>query len=106
MGPPASGSGRRGSARALGKETHTMDALTLARIQFAFTAGFHLIFPPISIGLAWLLVIAEWFGWRKGDAVYTEVGKFFGKLFAITFATGVATGIVMEFQFGTTWAAY
>ena len=83
-----------------------MDALTLARIQFAVTAGFHFIFPPISIGLSWLLVIAEWFGWRRDDAVYAEVGRFFGKLFAITFATGVATGIVMEFQFGTNWAAY
>ena len=83
-----------------------MEALTLARIQFAFTAGFHFLFPPISIGLAWLLVLAEWFGWRKADAEYVQVGTFFGKLFAITFAVGVATGIVMEFQFGTNWAAY
>ena len=83
-----------------------MDALTLARIQFAVTIGFHFIFPPISIGLGWLLVLAEWFGWRKGDSAYVEVGKFFGKLFAITFAAGVATGIVMEFQFGTNWSQY
>ncbi len=83
-----------------------MDALTLARIQFAVTAGFHFIFPPISIGLGWLLVLAEWFGWRKQDADYVQVGRFFGKLFAITFAVGVATGIVMEFQFGTNWAQY
>ncbi len=83
-----------------------MDALGLARLQFAFTAGFHFLFPPISIGLAWLLVISEWFGWRRQDAVYEAVGKFFGRLFAITFAVGVATGIVMEFQFGTNWSAY
>jgi cytochrome d ubiquinol oxidase subunit I len=83
-----------------------MDALTLARVQFAVTAGFHFLFPPISIGLGWLLVIAEWFGWRNQDRVWEAVGKFFGKLFAITFAVGVATGIVMEFQFGTNWASY
>ncbi|HET7753718.1 MAG TPA: cytochrome ubiquinol oxidase subunit I [Anaeromyxobacteraceae bacterium] len=83
-----------------------MDALTLARIQFAVTVGFHFIFPPISIGLGWLLVVAEYFGWKKQDPVYVEVGKFFGKLFAITFAIGVATGIVMEFQFGTNWSQY
>ena len=83
-----------------------MDALTLARIQFAVTAGFHFIFPPISIGLSWLLVISEWFAWKKADLVYAAVAKFFSKLFAITFAVGVATGIVMEFQFGTNWAAY
>ena len=83
-----------------------MDALTLARIQFAFTVGFHFIFPPISIGLAWMLVIAEYRGWRRRDPDYVRIGKFYGKLLAITFAVGVATGIVMEFQFGTNWARY
>ncbi|HET7760914.1 MAG TPA: cytochrome ubiquinol oxidase subunit I [Phycicoccus sp.] len=83
-----------------------MDALDVARWQFAITTVYHFLFVPISIGLAWLLVLAEWFGWRKADADYVQVGKFFGKLFAITFAVGVATGIVMEFQFGTNWAQY
>lgn len=83
-----------------------MDALLLARLQFALTIGFHFIFPPISIGLAWLLVIMEGLGWRRNDEMYVRMGKFFGKLLALTFAVGVATGIVMEFQFGTNWAAY
>ena len=83
-----------------------MDALFLARLQFAVTACFHFIFPPVSIGLAWMLCIAEYLGWRRPDPHYVQVGKLFGKLFAITFAVGVATGIVMEFQFGTNWAAY
>jgi cytochrome bd ubiquinol oxidase subunit I len=83
-----------------------MDALLLARIKFAVTIGFHFIFPPISIGLAWLVVVTEWFGWRKHDAAWVQAGKLFGKLLAITFAVGVATGIVMEFQFGTNWARY
>jgi cytochrome d ubiquinol oxidase subunit I len=83
-----------------------MDALFLARLQFALTIGFHFLFPPISIGLAWLLVIMEGLGWRKGDEMYVRMGKFFGKLLALTFAIGVATGIVMEFQFGMNWATY
>jgi cytochrome bd ubiquinol oxidase subunit I len=83
-----------------------MDAVFLARLQFAITICFHFIFPPISIGLAWLLVIAEYKGWRNADDAWVRAGKFFGKLFAITFAVGVATGIVMEFQFGTNWASY
>lgn len=83
-----------------------MDAVFLARLQFALTIGFHFIFPPITIGLAWLLVIAEGLGWRKQDPHWEAVGKFFAKLFALTFAIGVATGIVMEFQFGTNWASY
>jgi len=83
-----------------------LDPVLLARIQFAMTIGFHFIFPPVSIGLAWLLVIIEGLGWRRADEVYIRMGKFFGKLLAITFAVGVATGIVMEFQFGTNWAEY
>ena len=83
-----------------------MDALLLARLQFALTIGFHFLFPPISIGLAWLLVIMEGLGWRRKDEMYIRMGKFFGKLLALTFAMGVATGIVMEFQFGTNWAVY
>ena len=28
------------------------------------------------------------------------------RIFAVNFALGVATGVVMEFQFGTNWAAF
>lgn len=83
-----------------------MDALLLSRLQFALTIGFHFLFPPITIGLAWLLVIMEGLGWRRKDEIYVRMAKFFGKLLALTFALGVATGIVMEFQFGTNWATY
>jgi cytochrome d ubiquinol oxidase subunit I len=68
--------------------------------------GFHFLFPPLTIGLAWLLVIVEWLGWRNKDMDYVRIGKFFGKVLGLTFAVGVATGIVMEFQFGTNWAVY
>ncbi len=83
-----------------------MDTLLLSRIQFAVTIGFHFLFPPISIGLAWLLVILETMGWRKNNSDYVRLAKFFAKILALTFVVGVATGIVMEFQFGTNWAEY
>lgn len=83
-----------------------MDASMLARIQFAFTVGFHYIFPIITIGLAWLIVSFQTSYLRTGDEVYRKVARFWIKLFAVTFACGVATGITMEFQFGTNWAAY
>lgn len=83
-----------------------MDAVLLARLQFAMTVGFHFLFPPITIGLAWLLVIVETLGWRSGDVTYERIGAFFAKILGLTFAVGVATGIVMEFQFGTNWSAY
>lgn len=83
-----------------------LDVLFLSRLQFALTIGFHFLFPPISIGLAWLIVFIEWIGWKRGDKEYVRAGKFFGKILGLTFALGVATGIVMEFQFGTNWAEY
>lgn len=83
-----------------------MDPVILSRIQFAITAGFHFIFPPITIGLAWLLVYVEGHAWRSRDPVYERTGKLFGKLLGFTFAVGVATGILLEFQFGTNWARY
>ncbi len=83
-----------------------LDTVLLSRIQFAITICFHFLFPPITIGLAWLLVIIEGLGWKTGDKRYVQLGKFFGKILALTFAVGVATGIVMEFQFGTNWARY
>lgn len=83
-----------------------MDTLLLSRLQFAVTIGFHFIFPPITIGLAWLLVVMEWRSWRSGGAVYERMGKFFAHLLAMTFVIGVASGIVMEFQFGTNWSEF
>ena len=83
-----------------------MDVGTLCRIQFALTAGFHFFFPPITIGLAWLLFIIELMAWRKRSETLDRAGRFFGKLLAINFAVGVATGIPMEFAFGMNWARY
>jgi len=83
-----------------------MDVNLLCRLQFAMTVGFHFFFPPITIGLAWLLVIVETLAWKSGLEVYDRMGRWFGKLLAITFAVGVATGIPMEFQFGMNWSRY
>ncbi len=83
-----------------------MDAELLARIQFAFTVAFHFIFPPLTIGMAWVIV------WMMGkykntkSALWRDISRFWVKLFTVSFAVGVATGITMEFQFGTNWANY
>lgn len=83
-----------------------MDVEMLSRIQFAFTIGFHYLFPPLSIGLGLLLVIMEAAYLKTKKQVYEEITKFWVKIFGLIFALGVATGIVMEFQFGTNWATY
>ena len=83
-----------------------MDVLTLSRIQFGLTIGFHYIYPPLSIGLGVMLVLMEGAWLRTGKDVYHQLAKFWTNVFALTFALGVATGIVMEFEFGTNWASY
>ncbi len=83
-----------------------MDVLTLSRIQFGATVAFHYLYPPLSIGLGLLLVIMEGLWLKTGNTLYHQMARFWTRVFALTFAIGVATGIVMEFEFGTNWAAY
>lgn len=83
-----------------------MDVEVLARLQFAFTAAFHYLYPPLSIGLGLILVIMEGMYLYTGQEVYKNMTRFWVKIFALIFGIGVATGIVLEFEFGTNWATY
>jgi cytochrome d ubiquinol oxidase subunit I len=83
-----------------------MDAVMLARIQFAFTVGYHFIFVPISIGVGLMVVLFERRYYKSGIPADKAASNFWIKLFTATFAVGVATGITMEFAFGTNWAEY
>ena len=83
-----------------------MDALLLARLQFAITTVYHFFFVPLTLGLSVLLAIMETKYVTSGDEKYKVMTKFWGKLFLINFAMGVATGIVQEFQFGMNWSEY
>lgn len=78
----------------------------LSRLQFAITALYHFLFVPLTLGLAWILVIMESVYVMTGKEIYRDMTKFWGKLFGINFALGVTTGLTMEFQFGTNWAYY
>jgi cytochrome d ubiquinol oxidase subunit I len=83
-----------------------LDALLLARIQFAFTVSFHFFFPAFSIGLASYLAVLEGLWLKTGRQVYLDLFKYWLKIFAIAFAMGVVSGIVMSYQFGTNWSAF
>src|SRR5699024_1807477 len=83
-----------------------MDALMLARIQFASTTLFHFIFVPLSIGLALLIAIMQTLYVVKKKEVYLKMTNFWMKFFLINFAIGVVTGIFQEFQFGMNWSIY
>ncbi|TAL97865.1 MAG: cytochrome ubiquinol oxidase subunit I [Paraburkholderia sp.] len=81
-------------------------ALHLARLQFAFTIGFHIIFPAITIGLASFLAVVEGLWLRTGKASYRDLYHFWSKIFAVNFGMGVVSGVVMAYQFGTNWSRF
>ena len=83
-----------------------MDALALARVQFAANITFHILFPTITMGLAWLLVYFKTKHDRTGEAYWSDAYRFWVKVFALTFAIGVVSGITMSFQFGTNWPGF
>jgi cytochrome bd ubiquinol oxidase subunit I len=83
-----------------------MDALLLARMQFAANITFHILFPTISIGLGWILLFFRWRWLRMHDAAWLAAYRFWTKVFALTFALGVVSGITMSFQFGTNWPGF
>lgn len=83
-----------------------LDALLLARIQFAFTVSFHIVFPAFTIGIAGWLAVVEGLWLKTGNIAYKEVYKFWVKIFAVCFGIGVVSGVVMSYQFGTNWSVF
>src|ERR1700754_2267292 len=82
------------------------DAAAWSRLQFAFTIVYHYLFPQLTMGLAWLIVLWKWRTLRTGDERYATAARFWTRIFGLTFAVGVVTGIPMEFQFGTNWSGF
>ncbi|MFZ2028797.1 MAG: cytochrome ubiquinol oxidase subunit I [Vitreimonas sp.] len=82
------------------------DALLLSRLQFAFTIGFHIIFPSFTIGLASFLAVLEglWLFTKKPQ--FKNLYLFWVKIFALSFGMGVVSGVVMSYQFGTNWSVF
>lgn len=83
-----------------------LDPVLLARIQFAFTVSFHIIFPSFTIGLAAFIatLLVRW-QWTGRDHLY-HLARFWTKIFAVSFAMGVVSGIVLSYQFGTNWSKF
>jgi cytochrome d ubiquinol oxidase subunit I len=83
-----------------------VDAIMLARVQFAFTVGFHIVLPAFSIGLASYLMVLEALWLRTGRRVYLDLFQYWVKAFSLVFAMGVVSGLVMSYEFGTNWAEF
>ncbi len=82
------------------------NALDLARMQFAFTVSFHIVFPALSIGLASFIAVLEGAWLRTRQIVYKELCVFWSKVFALAFGMGVVSGVVMSYEFGTNWGGF
>lgn len=76
------------------------DAVLLSRIQFAFTLAFHILFPTLTIGLSFFLVLLEGRWLRTGDDAFLRLYRFWARIFALGFGMGVVSGIVLSFEFG------
>ena len=83
-----------------------LDAILLSRLQFAFTLGFHILFPTLTLGLAPFLVLLEVLWLRTGAEIYMRLYRFWAKLFGLAFGMGVVTGVVLSFEFGTNFAPF
>lgn len=83
-----------------------MDAVLLARLQFALNISFHILFPTITIALAWVLLFFRWRWLATGAASWLSAYRFWTKVFALSFALGVVSGITMSFQFGSNWPGF
>ena len=83
-----------------------LDPLVLARLQFAFTVSFHIIFPVFSIGLASYLAVLNGLAHFTGRPVFMDLFNYWKKIFAVAFGMGVVSGIVMSYQFGTNWSVF
>ncbi|UPM44209.1 cytochrome ubiquinol oxidase subunit I [Halocatena salina] len=83
-----------------------VDPVLASRLQFAITVIVHIIFPVMSMGLAPFLIYFTWKEIRSGDAIYEQLRRFWTNIFAVSFAVGTVTGLVLEFEFGTNFAAF
>ena len=84
----------------------TLDPVVLARLQFAANITFHILFPTISIAMAWFLLFFKTRFVATGEQYWMDAYQFWIKIFALTFALGVVSGITMSFQFGTNWPGF
>jgi cytochrome d ubiquinol oxidase subunit I len=82
------------------------DATHLARLQFALNISFHILFPAITMGLAWILLFFRARYTVTRNEAWEYAYYFWVKVFALTFALGVVSGVTMSFQFGTNWPGF
>jgi cytochrome bd-type quinol oxidase subunit 1 len=63
-----------------------LDPVLIARLQFAFTIIFHIIFPAFTIGLSAYIATLCVIWMRTGKEHYRLLARFWTKIFAVSFA--------------------
>jgi len=66
-------------------------AVFLSRLDFAWITSFHILYPPLTIGLAVILFFFEWRWMVTDDERWYRLSRFFEKLFVINFGAGCRT---------------
>ena len=100
------GTPRRASHRLLGTEAMDFDPVLLARLQFAFTIAFHIIFPSFTIGLSAYIATLHVTAWLTGQDRFLRIARFWTKIFAVSFGMGVVSGVVLSYELGTNWSRF
>ena len=83
-----------------------MDTLLLSRLQFAFTIGFHILWPAFTIGIASFVACLSGLWWWTEKPVYGALMRFWIRIFAMGFGMGVVTGVVLSYEIGTNWSGF
>jgi cytochrome d ubiquinol oxidase subunit I len=83
-----------------------LDPIFLSRLQFAFTIGFHILFPTLTMGLALFLIYLEGQWLRTRDQFFLDSAKFWSRIFALSFGTGVVSGVVLSYEIGLNWGEF
>ena len=83
-----------------------LDPVLLARLQFAFTISFHIIFPSFTIGLSAYIATLQVTAFFTGHERFRRIARFWTKIFAVSFAMGVVSGVVLSYQLGTNWSRF
>ena len=82
------------------------DPVLLARLQFAFTIAFHIIFPSFTIGLSAYIATLHVTAWLTGRDRFLRIARFWTKIFAVSFGMGVVSGVVLSYELGTNWSRF
>lgn len=82
------------------------DPVLLSRLQFAFTIGYHILWPAYTIGISGFVLLFNILWLKTRRPVYRDLLRFWIHLFALGFAMGVVTGVVLSYEIGTNWGPF